>query len=120
MFLHAAIVSSKLAFSSCVRVTMALRFFTAVSARPLDSGLCADASSCFIEFELQNSLNSCPNWGLPSVRMVLGQTKELKIVESLPVILAVCMPVSCFSNAYPEYLSTVASHFFPIDDPVLL
>ena len=48
-----------------------------------------------------------------SVCLVLGQPKELNIVESLQVIFAVCVPVSCFSHAYPKNLSTVASHFFP-------
>ena len=38
MFLQAAIASSRLTFSSCVRVTMALRFFTVAFARPLDLG----------------------------------------------------------------------------------
>ena len=48
MFLQAAIDSSRLTFSACVRVTIALRFFTAASARPLDSGLCVDANLfCF-------------------------------------------------------------------------
>ena len=28
--------------------------------------------------------------------------------------LAVCVPCSCVSQAYPEYRSTVASHFLPI------
>ena len=30
------------------------------------------------------------------------------------MILAVCVPCSCVSQAYPEYRSTVASHFLPI------
>ena len=102
MFLEAAIASSKLAFSACVRVTIALRFYTASLARLLDSRLCADTSSCCMEFEMQKSLNSCRNWGPPSVCMVLGQPKELNIVESSSVILAVCLPASCFSHAYPE------------------
>ena len=48
------------------------------------------------------------------MRINLGQPKELNILESSLVILAVCVSLSCVSHAYPEYLSTVASHFFPI------
>ena len=39
MLLQATIASSRLAFSACVRVKIALRFVTAASARPLDYGL---------------------------------------------------------------------------------
>ena len=97
-----------------MRLTIALRFLTAASAMPLNSRLYADANSCCIELALQNSANSCQNCGHPSVRLDLGQTKELNMLESSLVILAVCVPLSCVSHVYPEYLSTVASHFFPI------
>ena len=93
-----------------MRLTIALRFLTAASAMPLNSRLYADANSCCIELALQNSANSCQNCGHPSVRMDLGQPKELNMLESSLVILAVCVPLSCVSHVYP----TVASHFFPI------
>ena len=63
MFLHAAIASSRFAFSAWVRVLIAFKFLTAASARPLDSGLCAEASSCSMELDLQKLANSCLNWG---------------------------------------------------------
>ena len=44
--------------------------------------------------------------------MDLGQPKELNVLESFLVILAVCVMLSCVSHAYPEYLSTVARTSF--------
>ena len=99
MFLQAATASSRFAFSACVRVTMAFRFLTAASASPFDSGLCAEASSCHTELNLQKLANSCRNWGPPSVLMDLGQPKELKILASSVVIFAVCVPVRGVSVA---------------------
>ena len=67
-----------------------------------------------MELALQQLAKSCLNCGPPSVLMELGQPKELKMLASSLVIFAVCVPVSCASQAYPEYRSTVASHFLPI------
>ena len=102
IFLQAARASVRLAFSAFVQVTIALRFFAAVSARPFDSGLWADASLCCIEFTLQNSLNSCQYCGPLSVPMVFGQPKKLNSVVSSSITLAKCLPASCFSHAYPK------------------
>ena len=99
MFLQAATASSRFAFSVCVRVTMAFRFLTAASASPFDSGLCAEASSCYNELSLQKLVNSCRNWGPPSVIKDLGQPKELKTFDSSAVIFAVCVLVRGVSHA---------------------
>ena len=50
-------------------LAMFLQAATAALARPLDSGLWADANSCCMELALQKSGNSCLNCGPPSKRV---------------------------------------------------
>ena len=45
------------------------KFFPAISANPLDSGLYADASLCLMLFALHYSENSPRNCGPPSILM---------------------------------------------------
>ena len=69
IFLQAAMAMGMFSLAQIHLNMRYFMFFTAASARPLDSGLYADASLCLILFPAQYSAKSPQNCGPPSVLM---------------------------------------------------
>ena len=63
---------------------------------------------------VQNSLNSDLNCGPPSVRMCVGQPKSLNHCSRCWIIAFVSNLRRATAHAYPENLSTRASHCLPV------
>ena len=99
---------------SVQRRTIPLRLLTAASASPLLSGLYGDDSSCVMPCAVQNSLNSDLNCGPPSVRMCVGQPKSLNHCSRCRMLAFVSNLRKATIHAYPENLSTRASHCLPV------
>ena len=71
IFCQVAMACFKSSFVSSHLLTRALRFSTAASANPFDSGLYGD-NSCMMSLLLQNSANFEWNCGPPSEQILLG------------------------------------------------
>ena len=95
-------------------VMIALMFLTAASARPFDSGLYGEESSCLMPCRSQNWENSVLNCGPPSVLIAVGHPTSVNQSDSCPTTVAVSVRLSSYVQAYPEYLSTRTIHFLPM------
>ena len=111
--LHARSASSKSSLSSLHLSNRCLQVLTAFSAKPFDSGLYAEASSCCTFNDLQNSWNGCLNCGPPSVLIRHGMPSWHHHVLRCWITAAVVVDVSRQQNGNPEYLSTMTRYVAP-------